>query len=365
LAGTTYLAWRFGIAPNAASNPTVDSQIATLAFPGPFVWMYYIFQFATALILALAANTSYSDFPRLSSLLARDGYLPRQFAFRGDRLAFSTGIIVLGVFASVLLIIFRGSTDALINLYAVGVFMSFTLSQSGMVVRWWRRRGQGWRRSLAINLAGALATTIVVVIVTLTKFERGAWIVVLLIPLLFLMFRAIHHHYERAHAQVAPLTPVSVDEVRHIMLVPIAELNQPALQSLAYARSITPDVVAVHVATEAEEAAILQKNWELWVKQLEPVLANTSGAAPVGPTRHPHLILIESPYRALVAPLLSYIDLVRRQHPHHIITIVLPEYIAAHWWEALLHNQTALRLKTALLFRPGIVVTNVPYHLRK
>jgi len=367
LAGTTYLSWRFGIAPNPASNPTVDSQIATLAFPGAFVWMYFVFQFATALILALAANTSFADFPRLSSLLARDGYLPRQFAFRGDRLAFSTGIIVLGVFASVLLVIFKGNTEALINLYAIGVFMSFTLSQSGMVVRWWRlrERERGWRKSLAINLAGAVATTVVVVIVTMTKFDRGAWIVVLLIPVLFLMFRAIHHHYERARAQVAPLTPVSVDDVRHIMLVPIADLNQPALQSLAYARSVTPDVVAVHIATEAEEAALLQKNWEMWVKQFEPALARTPGTAPADPTRHPHLILIESPYRSLVAPLLAYIDLVRRQHPHHIITVVLPEFVAAHWWEALLHNQTALRLKTALLFRPGIVVTNVPYHLRK
>jgi amino acid transporter len=365
LAGTTFLSWRFGIAPNPQSNPTVDSQIATLAFPGPFVWMYYVFQFATALILALAANTSFADFPRLSSLLARDGFLPRQFAFRGDRLAFSTGIIVLGVFASVLLVIFKGNTEALINLYAIGVFMSFTLSQSGMVVHWWRLRGKGWRKSLVINLSGALATAVVVVIVTMTKFDRGAWIVVLLIPLLFVMFRAIHRHYERAHAQVAPLTPVSVDDVRHIMLVPIADLNQPALQSLAYARSITPDVVAVHVATDAEEAAVLQKNWEMWVKQLEPTLTRASGAAPADPTRHPHLILIESPYRALVAPLLAYIDLVRRQHPHHIITVVLPEYIAAHWWEALLHNQTALRLKTALLFRPGIVVTNVPYHLKR
>ncbi len=364
LAGTTYLSWRFGIAPNPQSNPTVDSQIATLAFPGPFVWMYYIFQFATALILALAANTSFSDFPRLSSLLARDGFLPHQFAFRGDRLAFSTGIVVLGVLASILLIIFRGSTDALINLYAVGVFMSFTLSQSGMVVHWWRLRGKRWKQSLVINLSGALATAVVVVIVTLTKFERGAWIVVILIPLLFLMFRGIHRHYERAHAQVAPLTPISVDDVRHIMLVPIAELNQPALQSLAYARSVTPEVVAVHVSTEAEEATILQKNWEMWVKQLEPTLAKKQERAAADPTRHPHLIIIESPYRSLVAPLLAYIDLVRRQHPHHIITVVLPEYIAAHWWEAFLHNQTALRLKTSLLFRPGIVVTNVPYHLK-
>jgi amino acid transporter len=363
LAGTTYLAWRFGIAPNPQSNPTVDSQIASLAFNGPLIWMYFVFQFATALILALAANTSYSDFPRLSSLLARDGFLPRQFAFRGDRLAFSTGIIVLGVFASVLLIIFRGSTDALINLYAVGVFMSFTLSQSGMVVRWWRKRGKGWQRSLTINLAGAIATAVVVVIVTMTKFDRGAWIVVLLIPLLVVMFRGIHRHYQRAHAQIAPLTPVAAEDVRHIMLVPIPSLNQPALQSLAYAWSITPDVVAVHVATEAEEAAVLQKNWEQWVHQLAPLAQSKNGGRPADPTRHPHLVIIESPYRALVAPLLSYIDLVRRQHPNQTITVVLPEFIPVHWWESLLHNQTALRLKAALLFRPGIVVTNVPYHL--
>ncbi|HEY7123464.1 MAG TPA: APC family permease [Ktedonobacterales bacterium] len=363
LAGTTYLAWRFGIAPNPASNPTVDSQIASLAFTGPFVWMYYIFQFATALILALAANTSYADFPRLSSLLARDCFLPRQFAFRGDRLAFSTGIIVLGVFASVLLVVFKGSTEALINLYAVGVFMSFTLSQSGMVVRWWRQRGQGWQRSLVINLAGAIATTVVVVIVTLTKFDRGAWIVVLLIPVLFLMFRGIHRHYGRAQAQIAPLTPVAAQDVRHIMIVPIVDLNQPALQSLAYARSITPDVVAVHITTDPKEAVELQEKWEHWAKEFEPNTHASVGGRQPDPTRHPHLILIESPYRALVAPLLSYIDLVRRQHPNQTITVVLPEFIPVHWWEGILHNQTALRLKAALLFRPGIVVTNVPYHL--
>jgi amino acid transporter len=365
LGGTTFLAWRFGIAPNAQSNPTVDAQIASLVFTGPLTWMYYVVQFATTLILALAANTSFADFPRLSSLLARDGFLPRQFAFRGDRLAFSIGIVVLGIFASLLLIIFNGNTEALINLYAIGVFMSFTLSQSGMVRHWWRLRGPRWQRSLLINLSGALATAIVVVVITISKFDRGAWVVVLLIPILFVLFRGIHHHYERAHAQVAPLTPVSVDDVRHIMLVPIADLNQPALQSLAYARSITSDVVAVHVATEAEEAALLQKKWEMWAKQLEPSLAPKPDAGATDQAAHPHLILIESPYRSLVAPLLAYIDLVRRQHPHHIITVVLPEFIAAHWWEAFLHNQTALRLKTALLFRPGIVVTNVPYHLKQ
>jgi hypothetical protein len=325
--------------------------------------LYYIFQFATALILALAANTSYADFPRLSSLLARDGFLPRQFAFRGDRLAFSTGIIVLGVFASVLLVVFKGNTEALINLYAIGVFMSFTLSQSGMVVRWWRLRGQGWRRSLAINLSGAIATTVVVVIVTITKFDRGAWIVVLLIPLLFLMFQGIHRHYQRAHAQIAPLTPVAVEDVRHIMIVPIVDLNQPALQSLAYACSITPDVVAVHITTDSQEAGQLQEKWERWAEAFEPNDYGSSGKRPGDPTRHPHLILIESPYRALVAPLLSYIDLVRRQHPNQTITVVLPEFIPVHWWEGILHNQTARRLKAALLFRPGIVVTNVPYHL--
>ncbi len=363
LLGTTYLSWRFGVAPNPLSNPTVDSQIASLALTGPLAWMYYVVQFATALILALAANTSYADFPRLSSLLARDGYLPHQFAFRGDRLAFSVGIIVLGIFASSLLVAFKGSTEALINLYAIGVFMSFTLSQSGMVVRWWRRRGPGWQRGLAINGVGACATTVVVIIVTVTKFDRGAWIVVFLIPLLVVMFLGIRHHYQRARAQVAALTPVAAQDVRHVMIVPIAELNQPALQSLAYARSITPDVVAVHVVTEAGEASALQHEWEQWIKQLEATTA--AGARPAGAPRPPYLIIIESPYRALVAPLLAYIDLVRKQHPNQTITVVLPEFIPAHWWEGVLHNQTALRLKAALLFRPGIVVTNVPYHLMR
>lgn len=178
-----------------------------------------------------------------------------------------------------------------------------------------------------------------------------------------MMFRGIHRHYQRAHAQMAPLTPVAAQDVRHVMIVPIPSLNQPALQSLAYARSITPDVVAVHVGTDAQEAGELQKHWEEWVKQWEPSVNGKAGSRPVDPTRHPHLVIIESPYRALVAPLLSYIDLVRRQHPNQTITVVLPEFVPVHWWDGILHNQTAFRLKAALLFRPGIVVTNVPYHL--
>src|SRR5262249_29234209 len=196
--GTTYLAWRFGIEPYPNQNPTLDSQIAARLFVGPFAWFYYVAEFATLLILVLAANTSFADFPRLSSILARDGFLPHQFVFRGDRLAFSTGIIMLAALSSALLVLFRGNTDALINLYALGVFTAFTLAQGGMVLHWYRRReraGTKWRRSLSVNLVGALTTGIVAAIITITKFERGAWIVVLLVPLLVLLFRGVARHY--------------------------------------------------------------------------------------------------------------------------------------------------------------------------
>jgi len=224
-AGTTYLAWRFGIEPNAQSNPTVDAQIAWLLFHNSIApWFYYVVQFSTLLILVLAANTSFADFPRLSSILARDRYLPHQFAFRGDRLAFTTGIVVLALLSMILLVKFDGNTGALINLYALGVFTAFTLSQSGMVVRWSRLReqaGSNWRRSMGINLFGAVVTGIVAAIIIFTKFDRGAWIVVLLVPILVLTFRATASHYARVERSVIPSSPTEAAGFRHIVIVPI------------------------------------------------------------------------------------------------------------------------------------------------
>jgi amino acid transporter len=350
--GITYLANRMAIVPGVAEGghdaETVVSQIARGVFGD--TPLYYAIQYATFLILFLAANTAYSDFPRLAYFLGRDKFLPHQFTFRGDRLAYSVGIVVLGIASSVVLWSFGGSISRLIPLYAFGVFSAFTLSQAGMVMRWWRRRETGWQRSIVFNGVGALATFLVLLVVATTKFADGAWMVVVLLPLQVLVFRGIHAHYTQAADELAAETPIDPDDITHQVIVPISALNQVALQTLAYARSIARgpnDVVsAVHITDDPEAAEILRQQWEEWQCGVQ-------------------LTIIESPYRSLVGPLLAYIDAMHVQHPGKTLTVVLPEMVPAHWWEQVLHNQTALRLKAALLFRPGVVVADVPYHLRR
>ena len=351
--GITLLATSFGVEANAASNPTVVGQIAFKVFTGPLYFMYPVFQIATLFILTLAANTSYSDFPRLASLLARDKFLPSQFAFRGDRLAFTTGIIFLALLAILLLIIFQGITTLLINLYAVGVFLSFTLSQGGMVLHWWRLRRdhKGWLRSMIINGVGAFTTLVVCLVIATTKFLEGAWIVVVLIPVLVLMFVAINRHYQRFEREKVSDIPIHPQDIHHRVIVPVAGLDRAAIQSLAYARSISKHVTAVHVAIDVDDANKVREVWERWQKHLAE-------------DDETQLIIIESPYRSLSRPLLAYIDTVHELFPADTVTVILAEFVVAHWWEQILHNQTALRLKASLLFRPGIVVTSVPQHLR-
>ncbi len=351
--GITILAMTYAVQANPSGNPTVISMIAMKVFSGPLVFLYPVFQFATLGILTLSAETSYSDFPRLASLLARDRFLPHQFAFRGDRLAFSIGIVTLALLASLLLIGFKGDTNELINLFAVGVFISFTLSQSGMVRHWWTRRGQArhWRHSILINGLGALTTLLVALIISVTKFLFGAWIVVLLIPLLVLTFLAISHHYSHVERERVADIPIRSQDIRHRLIVPIERLDRATAQSLAYARSISPHVTAVHIGIDEQEMNQVRVSWNQWQKQL-PEEEDT------------HLLIIESPYRSLMHPLLAYIDTIHERHPDETLTVILPEFIVAHWWEYFLHNQTALRLKAALLFRPGIIVINIPQHLR-
>jgi hypothetical protein len=381
--GITFLAWRFGIEPYPNQQPTVDGQIAQIVFTGGFRWMYYVVQFATLLILVLAANTSFADFPRLASILARDGFLPRQFSFRGDRLAFTVGIIVLGLLSTLLIVIFAGNTDALINLYALGVFVAFTLSQTGMVVRWYRKRtesGSRWRRSLVVNLVGATATGIVAIVIGITKFERGAWVVVLIVPLQVLMFTGIARHYAAVEAETQALTPIDVADLRHVIIVPLDILNQPGLQALAYAWSITQNVVAVHIGIDLEDEQKFRQAWTEWSaaqaresdaktapveSSTTPVPARTPDRirGPVEEAAAPRYVIIQSPYRSLVSPLVAYVEAVREMNKGATITVILPEFVTKHWWEALLHNQTAFRIKLALYRHPGVVVTNVPYHL--
>jgi amino acid transporter len=350
--GITLLATSYHIEANAAGNPTVIAQIAHQVFTGPLFIMYPIFIFATLFILTLAANTSYSDFPRLASLLARDNFLPHQFAFRGDRLAFSIGIVFLACLAGFLIVVFRGDTAHLIDLYAVGVFMSFTLSQSGMVRHWWKLRAvhKGWQRSLVINGLGSVTTFIVALVIASTKFVEGAYIVVILIPLLVVMFIGISRHYRNIEGERTSNIPIHPGDIRHRIIVPIAGLDRVSKQSIAYARSMSNHVIAVHVAIDDADADAVSAAWKRWAKEFTKA-------------EDTNLVVIESPFRSLSRPLLAYIDAVHELYPDYTLTVILPEFVVTHWWEHFLHNQTALRLKAALLFRPGIVVTNVPQHL--
>jgi amino acid transporter len=350
--GITLLTLTYHVEANPAGNPTVVAQIAAAVFTGPLGFLFPVFQLAVLSILTLSAETSYSAFPRLASLLARDRFLPSQFAFKGDRLAFSVGIMVLATLAILLLIIFQGDTTRLINLFAVGVFVSFTLSQAGMVVHWWhlRRERRGWQRSILINGLGALTTCLVALIIAVAKFLEGAWIVILLIPLLVLLFLSIRRHYQRVERERTAHLPVHPGDIHHRIIVPIAGLDRASEQSLAYARSLSSHVTAVHIAIDEQEAEAIRAAWHEWQQQ-------------VPEEEDVHLLVIESPYRSLVRPLLAYIDTLHERHPDETLTVILPELVVAHWWETILHNQTALRLKAALLFRPGIVVINIPHHL--
>lgn len=341
--GIGLLSHHLGLVPN--ERETILSQLGHRIFEGGPLW--YLLQAATFSILVLAANTSFQDFPRLGSFMARDHFLPHQFLFRGDRLAFTNGIMVLSVLSGVLLVVFKAETSRLIPLYAVGVFMAFTFSQSSMVRRWLRVRGPRWRRSLLMNGVGAVTTGVVTVIIAGTKFMHGAWVVVVLIPCLVALFFAIRGHYVRVteELQVEELPgPLQREELGKV-IVPIAALNKPVLRTLRYARGVSADVTAVHVAEDLASAEHLRQEWERWQCGIP-------------------LLILETPYRSFIAPLLAYIDALDARSPGSLVTVILPEFVPAHWWENILHNQTALRLKLALLNRPNTVVTDVPYHLK-
>ncbi len=343
--GLSVLAHRYGIAP--VGHETVVSQVARAVFGQS--GFYYLIQAATALILVLAANTSFADFPRLAYFLARDGFLPRQFTYRGDRLAFSTGIVMLGSVAILLLIAFRGETHALIPLYAVGVFLSFTISQSGMVARWWRLREPGWRRSLVINLIGALATGVVLLIVAAMKFRHGAWMVILLIPSLVLLFTQIERHYRYlTHALKPtahdPLIAAPARPLEQPVIIPVPGINKAVLRSLNYARSISRHVTAVHVTDDLEAGKRLRAEWEQQIPDVP-------------------LVILESPYRSFLGPILAYVDAIDQQALGLPVTVVIPEIVPDHAWERFLHNQTAKQLKEALFNRPNTVVISIPYRV--
>jgi len=296
------------------------------------------------LILVLAANTAYADFPRLASIVARDRFLPRQFTNQGDRLAFSNGILILSVLAAALLVVFSGDTHALIPLYMIGVFVSFTLSQAGMVIHWRQSRQAGWRSSAVVNGIGALVTLTVLVIVAITKAAEGAWLIMLMIPALVTLFTITRRHYDHVASELTLRDWAPEPVGRHVVLVPIGGIQRAVVKALRYARTLSADVRAVYVEIDPAATSALQQQWVEWGQDVE-------------------LVVLTSPYRSLMEPLLEYIDQVQRVDPNGYVTVILPEFVPHRLWQHLLHNQHALLIKGALLFRRNIVVTSVPFHL--
>lgn len=344
--GITWLADHLKAIPNEATHETVVSQIARTVF-GTGV-TYGIIQVATALILVLAANTAYADFPRLASLLSKDRFLPRQFSSRGDRLVFSNGILVLSLFAAVLVVVFRANEIAMLPLYAIGVFISFTLSQFGMVVHHLREREPKWRSGLIINGLGGVLTFVVLLVLAVTKFTHGAWAVLVLMPMLVALFSLIHHHYRNVATQLSLSDASKPAPVRRLTaLVLVSGIHKGVLPALQLARSFAPDnVTAVMVSLEPEHTDRLYRRWDEWGCDIP-------------------LVVLDSPYRSLISPLMAYIDEIDQQYTDDELLVILPEFVPAHWWEHILHNQTGLILKTALMFRKGKIVVSVPYRLER
>ncbi len=341
----TVLAHEIGVQPS--ETKTVVAQIADAVFGGGP--MFYVVQVTTALILVLAANTSFAGLPALASVMAQDRYIPRIFAFRGDRLGYSNGIVVLAIASMALLVVFGADTHRLIPLYALGVFVGFTLSQTGMVLHWRGTREPGWRRAMLINGVGAVSTGVVALIVAGTKFSHGAWLTISAIILLTLLFMQIGRHYRRVQEELRVdddsliLDRASAKRGQPV-LMPVDELNRATARALAYARSISSNVTALHVTDDVVDAAALREQWAQTVLDVP-------------------LVLVESAYRSLLGPVLAYVDALDRTDPAVVVTVVLPEYVA-HWpWQRLLHNQSSQKLKRALLDRPNTVVIEVPYHL--
>jgi amino acid transporter len=358
--GITFLAGEIHALPS--EGETVISQLARTVFDSRGS-LYLMLIAATTIILIMAANTSFADFPRLSALVAGDGFLPRQFTYRGSRLVFSRGIVTLAVLASLLILIFKASVTALIPLYAIGVFLSFTLSQAGMARRWWKighletgqevqERGStlrytpSWQLKMLINGFGAVCTAVVTLVFTFTKFREGAWVVIISAPVLVLIFSAIHHHYRDLAKNLSVEDYGPAPQIRrHRVILPISGVHRGTLEALRYATSLSDDVTAVHVSIDPEEAERVRLKWETWGEGVR-------------------LVILESPYRLFVEPLISYVEEVMAQRQNHdTVTIVVPQFVSRRRWHNLLHTQTALFLRLALMFRPGIVITDVPYHV--
>jgi len=350
--GTTGLTQRFAVVPGA--QETILSALARRVWGGGL--LYHAAQVVTLLVLMVAANTSFVGFPRVASIVARDGYLPRQLSLLGDRLVFSNGIVLLASLAGLLILIFAGDTHALVPLFAVGAFLAFTLSQAGMVVHWVKARGQGWMAKAAVNALGTLATGVALIIIGASKFLSGAWAVILLIPLLVLAFRKIRRHYREIGAELTlrglPPSLKPLPEPR--IVVPIAGVHRGVIEALRYARSISSRVTAVYVEVEPGQGEVIEKQWQEWGLELDA-----------------KLVVVPSPYRSVIGPLLEFME--RDDHEQNdgqLATVLLPEFIPAQWWQSLLHNQTAWLIKLALLYRRRRLgrtraIIDVPLFLRE
>jgi hypothetical protein len=336
----------------AGPNETILSALTRrLLGSGP---LYLLIQTSTMLVLAVAANTSFADFPRVSAILARDGFLPHQLTGLGDRLVFANGILLLAAMTGVLIVGFGGKSHLLVPLFAVGAFLAFTLSQSGMVIHWWRERGRGWWFKMAFNGLGALATGTTLLVVGVSKFGQGAWITVFLIPLLVALFLAIRSHYRQVAAQLSRtgLPPSLKPSPPPRIVIPISGVHRGIVDAVDYARSISKDVTVVYVELEPGAGKRVREKWQNWWPDVP-------------------LVVLPSPYRSIVGPLLDFLNETDREHNDgRLATVVLPEFVPAKWWHGLLHNQTAWLIKTALLYRrryqgfQGAII-DVPYHLRR
>ncbi len=342
--GVTMLSQVYNIHPDPTGTKSVLSLVAEDAF-GRGVF-YYIIQFATMMILVLAANTSFNGFPILGSIMAQDKNMPRMFSNRGERLAFNYGIVTLGILASVLLIVFGGRTEALIPLYAIGVFLSFTLAQFGLVLKWRKDKSQGWQRKAIINGIGGVITFFVVIIFSITKFAEGAWIVLIITPILLWLITKISKHYDNVAEELKFDISEPVPNVETVIIVPVAGIHKVVVSTIAYAKSLTPDVVAFYVAFSPEDAKKMELKWEMWNPGVR-------------------LVVVVSRYRTLIKPLIDFISRAEKRYGNYKrITVLLPEFITRKRWHRFLHNQSAFRIRTLLLRRKDVVVSTVPFHLK-
>jgi cbb3-type cytochrome oxidase subunit 3 len=347
LAGISFHIMHYHFLP--LEDETMLSQLAAAVFGRN--WCYFYIQITTMLVLYLAANTSFNGLPPLWSIMARDGYMPRYLGLRGERLSYSNGIFLLSIFAGILIVIFNGNVEHLINLYALGVYTAFTISQTGMVVHWRREKGPRWKWRAGINAVGACLTGTVVIVVSVAKFSHGAWMVLVFVPVMIYVFKSIKRHYvdmaEQLHLPLEDGSLAASPRGKNIVVVPISTPTRVVVDTINYAKLIGQDVIALHVATDEDTGCRVQEKWQQWNPGVK-------------------LVTVYSPYRLLIQPVLTYVEQLEKEKlPQDYITVLIPEFETRKWWHRLLHNQTGWILRTLLILRENVIVATIPYHLAK